>query len=119
MSDYHILTTSGDGNTMQVVAHFPVPDTNNDVGINYRTALIQSLGGEQASAVPFIAQAEQDALNAGELYEYSATFYTWPAETVLEKRARLDALWAEIRAQVLQRLSYRLSYWGYSRDVPE
>ena len=118
MSDYHILTTSGDGNTMQVVAHFPVPDAPNDVGVNYRMALIQSLGGEQLSGVPFIDAGEQAQLNAGELYEYSATFHTYPGETTLQKRDRLDALWAETQTRVLQQLSYRLSYWGYSRDIP-
>jgi len=119
MSDYHILTASDDGNTLRIVAHFPVPDTNNDIGVNYRTALVQMLGGSQTSAVPFIEQAEQDALDAGELYEYSATFNTWPGETTIQKRDRLDALYATKQADVLTALSFRLSYWGYSRDVPE
>jgi len=118
MSDYHILTASDDGNTLRVVAHFPVPDTDNDIGVNYRTALVQMLGGSQPSVVPFIAQAEQDALDAGELYEYSTQFYTNPGETTLEKRARLDALWEEKRIRVQASLAYRLSYWGYSRDIP-
>jgi len=118
MSDYHILTVSDDGNSMRVVAHFPVPDTTNDVGVNYRTALVQMLGGEQQSEVPFIEQAEQDALNAGELYEHSAMFHTWPGETTVQKRDRLDTLWTESKTQIQQALAYRLSYWGYSRDVP-
>jgi len=119
MSDYHILTASDDGNTLRIVAHFPVPDTNNDIGVNYRTALIQMLGGSQTSAVPFIEQIEQDALDAGELYEYSATFNTWPGETKLQKQDRLDALYVTKQADVLAALSFRLSYWGHSRDVPE
>ena len=117
MSNYHILTMSDDGNSMHVVAHFAVPNTANDIGVNYRTALIQSLGGEQTSSVPFIAVAEQTALDAGELLERSYTFNTYPAETTLQKRDRLDALWETQRARVLAELAYRLSYWGYSRDV--
>ncbi len=119
MSDYHILSVSDDGNKFSVVAHFPVPDTNNDVGVNYRTALIQMLGGEQVSRVPFIAQAEQDALNAGSLYEHSATFRTHPGEALLDKRDRLDALYISKAAEIQQVIAYRLSYWGYNRDVPE
>ena len=46
MSDYHILTVSDDGNSMRVAAHISVPDVTNDVGVNYRTALVQMLGGE-------------------------------------------------------------------------
>ena len=118
MSDYHILTVSGDGNQFSVVAHFPVPNANNDVGVNYRTALIQSLGGSQPSAVPFIDPTEQTQLDAGELYEHSATFHTWPGESLLDKRDRLDALYTQKLAEVQQRLAYQLSYWGYSRDVP-
>ena len=118
MSNYHILTVSGDGNQFSVVAHFPVPDTDNDVGVNYRTALIESLGGSQPSSVPFIEVAEQAALDAGELYEASARFNTHPGESLLDKRDRLDALYTEKAAEVQQRLAYQLSYWGYSRDVP-
>ena len=115
--NYHILTTSNDGNAITVVAHFPVPDTNNQIGINYRTALIQSLGGSQTSSVPFITEQEQAQLDAGELHEQSYIFHTWPAETTLQKRDRLDALWPIQRDRVLAELTFRLSYWGYSRDV--
>ena len=104
---------------MRVVAHIPVPDVTNDVGVNYRTALIQMLGGEQISSVPFITQAEQDDLNAGALYEYGATFHTHPGEALPDKRARLDALWEQARVEIQAQLAYRLSYWGYSRNVPE
>lgn len=117
MSDYHILAVSDDGNSMHVVAHIPVPDVTNDVGVNYRTALIQMLGGEQASSVPFIEESEQAALNAGELYEHSAIFHTWPGETTLQKRDRLDTLYGEAVTRIQAALAYRLSYWGYSRDV--
>ena len=117
MSDYHILTVSDDGNSMRVAAHISVPDVNNDVGVNYRTALVQMLGGEQVSAVPFIEATEQDALNAGELYEYSASFHTWPGETTIQKRDRLDVLYGETVTRIQAVLAYRLSYWGYSRDV--
>ena len=118
MSDYHILTVSEDGNLFSAVAHFPVPNVANDVGVNYRTALIQWLGGSQTSTVPFIEVAEQTALDVGELLERTYQFYTNPGEALLDKRDRLDALYAVKAAEVQTRLAYQLSYWGYSRDVP-
>jgi len=118
LSDYHILTVSEDGNLFSVVAHFPVPNVANDVGVNYRTALIQWLGGSQTSTVPFIEVAEQTALDVGELLERAYSFNTHPGEALLDKRDRLDALYAVKAAEVQSRLAYQLSYWGYSRDVP-
>ena len=118
MSDYHILTVSDDGNLFGVVAHFPIPNVDNDVGVNYRTAVIQWLGGSQTSSVPFIEVAEQTALDAGELLERMYQFYTNPGEALLDKRDRLDALYAVKSAEVLAKFAYQLSYWGYSRDVP-
>lgn len=117
MADYHVLTGSRDGNSYQVVAHFPVPNVNNQAGVNYRTAIIQWLGGEQPSRCPFVAQAEQDALNAGALLEQVYTFHTHPAETLQQKRARLDVLYNQELARLSDELGALLAYWGLGMDV--
>lgn len=117
MSDYHILTGSGDGNSYQIVVHFPVPNVNNEAGVNYRTAIIQWLGGEQLSQCPFIAQAEQDQLNAGAVLERVYTFNTRPNETLLQKAERLAALYKQELARVSADLRALLAYWGLSVDV--
>jgi len=117
MADYHALSGSTDGNTVTVVAHFAVPNTVNQVGFNYRTALIQSLGGEQPSQVPFITQSEQDALNAGAVLEKSYIFYTHPGETPQEKIAKLDILHGQERTRLLNELQHQLAYWGYGRTI--
>jgi len=119
MSDYHILDGQPNGNRYRVVMHFSVPDVNNEVGVNYRTALLQRLGGSQPSQVPFIEVAEQTQLDAGELLEYIVPdFTTHPGETLLQKQDRLDSLYSTRQTQIQENLQARLEYWGFSRDVP-
>ena len=117
MSDYHILGGLPDGNKLIVVMHFPVPDVGNEVGVNYRT--IVALLRTGTSMVPWISAAEQAALDAGELYEWAMTpaFSTFPAETLLQKRARMDALYTSSCAATQARLAEELRFWGYDRDV--
>jgi len=117
MSDYHVLTGSKDGNAYEVVAHFPVPNVNNEAGVNYRTAIIQWLGGEQPSRCPFIAQAEQDQLDAGAVYEQVYTFNTRPTETLAKKAVRLEGLYKQELERVSSELGALLAYWGLSVDV--
>ena len=119
MADYHVLTGSRDGNSYQVVAHFPVPNVNNQAGVNYRTAIIQWLGGAQPSQCPFVTQAEQDQLNAGALLEQVYTFYTRPTETLQQKAARLATLYNQQSALVSSELGALLAYWGLGVDVEE
>lgn len=118
MSDYHILEGSKDGNRFTVVFHFPVPNLSNEVGRNYREALIEWLGGSQASRVPFIDGAEQTQLNNGELYEASYPFNTHPGETLAQKQARLDAMYVAEKTGSQAEVEKILSYWGHSRDIP-
>lgn len=117
MADYHIMAGSEDGNSYQIIAHFPVPNTVNAAGVNYRTAIIQWLGGTQPSQCPFVTQAEQDALSAGALLEREYTFYTWPAETSQQKMARIATLYNQELARLSEELGKFLAYWGLGVDV--
>ena len=83
MSDIHVLTGNNDiGWTLAF--HFPVPDVNNNVGVNFRTALVNSgIGvGEDGrrTILPVgtgagqINPAEEALLDAGELVEHVALF---------------------------------------------
>ena len=120
MSDYHILTGDKYGNAYTVVFHVPVPDTLNTVDVNYRTALVEWQGGatEISSQVPFISGSEMTELQAGQLYEVSRSFNSNPNETLPQKRARLDVMFAEVVSEVQADFQDILGYWGYSRDVP-
>ncbi len=118
MSDYHILAADRYGNSFQVVMHFPVPDVENEVGTNYRTAIVEYQGGAPIESVLPNPGTEQAQLDAGELYEQQYTFNSNPNETLAEKRDRLDAMFNDNRGDVQDDLEKILGYWGYSRDVP-
>jgi len=66
MSDYHILAGDRYGNSYRVVFHIPVPDLTNEIGVNYRTAIVEWQGGAVAivSSVPFIEGSELTQLQA-------------------------------------------------------
>ena len=118
MSDYHILRGSIDGNSFAVVMHILVPDVDNEVGVNYRTVVVQAGLNPEVSTVPFVVAAEQAQLNDGELYEHMCRFWTHPGESLLAKRERLDALYITARTKIQAHFQHRLAYWGMSRDVP-
>ena len=118
MANYHILSADRHGNSFSVIMHFPVPDIANAIGRNYREVLIEWLGGSQPSQVPFIDGAEQTQLNAGELLEHSIRFNSNPGESLVQKQARIDALWESERTDMVERLSNELSYWGHNRVIP-
>ena len=115
MSDYHVLSVTDDGNEFSVVMHIPVNDTVNSASVNYRTALIEYLGGSQPSSVPFITGAEQTQLDNGELYEHTVKFQTYPGESGASKQARLDTLFGTVSTNVQAAINFRLSYWGQHR----
>jgi len=119
MADYHILAGDRYGNQYTVAYHIPVPNVNNEVGVNYRTALVEWLGGASviASAVPFIDSAELTQLQAGELFEVSEAFYSNPSETLIQRRDRLDVRYSQLVTTTQTVLQRMLGYWGYSRDV--
>lgn len=120
MADYHILDGSADGNNYRIIFHIPVPDEDNEAGINLRTALSETFGGDMVSAVPAnrLGAGEQDALNSGELYEHSYSYNTNPDVTLLQKRDELDAKFSSFSTSIPNELQKRLAYWGYGRDVP-
>jgi len=119
MSDYHILTADENSNEIRVVAHIPVPDIVNDVGVNYRDALVQWKDDTTSILhTDLITTAEQTQLDNGELYEHVASVSTpGTGMTLLEKRDMFDALYNDAVPRIQQKLANQLRYWGYSRDV--
>lgn len=122
MSNYHILDGITDGNRFRVAIHVAVPNTNNLVSVNYRTALRQLRqlpdGTFPKSAVPFIQAAEQTQLDNGELIEEIIEFNTHPGQNLAQKQAALDAAYSASIAPVQAKYANILQFWGYSRDVP-
>jgi hypothetical protein len=118
MADYHILAADKYGNKFNIVMHFPVSDTINEAGINYRTAIVEWQGGAPIQSVLTNIGTEQTQLDSGELYERSYSFSSNPGETPAQKQVRLDDMWNEKKTEVQAELIKVLSYWGFSRTIP-
>jgi len=119
MADIHVL--AGDGlQYWTLIFHFPVPNTANAVGVNYRTALINSgLGGTSQMYVGTgpgdITTAELALIQSGELHEHTVSF---PAESGATTNAQMlasaRALYATHEEAVVDRLKKQLRYYGYT-----
>ena len=78
MADMHVLT--GTTRRYRVIMHFAIPNSNNDVGVNYRTALVNSgIGGTteliEGTGVGEITTAEKALVASGEVFEHSVSIY--------------------------------------------
>lgn len=118
MADIHVRT--GEGQQWIVVMHLAVPNANNDIGVNYRDALVASgIGGTtvmtEGVAAWEILTAEKADVEAGVLHEHVATF---PIEsggkTVPQLRASLREFYAVEEARVIEVLKARLRYFGHT-----
>lgn len=121
--NYHVLTGREDGNSYSVVFHIPIPNTNNRVAVNYRTALVNSgIGGTtvlpEGNGAGQITSAEKAQVVAGELYEHVEQFDTNPGETANQIRDRIDARYTALVTAIQSRLAGRLAYFGFTRNVP-
>lgn len=120
MANWHARTGSGDGNSYTIVFHIAVPSVNNRVGVNYRTALINSgIGG--TTVLPdgdgtggTISAAEKTNIQSGSVIEIVETFLTNPGETAGALQTRIDAYHTTLTARVQAELQGKLSYFGYS-----
>lgn len=117
MADMHVLAGNG-LYRWTLVMHFPVPDTNNDVGVNYRTALINSgLGGTnmtEGTGPGQITTAERVLIDAGEIYEHSIQFLAESGATTLpELLAAAREAYAREESRVTAELQKRLRYYGF------
>jgi hypothetical protein len=123
MANWHARLGDGDGNSFEIIYHVPIPNTNNRVGVNYRSALVNSgLGGTtrmtEGVSAGQISTAEKLSVTTGALYEFVEVLNTNPGETAADLQARIDARFAAITVQVQSALSKRLTYWGHDRNVP-
>lgn len=121
MSDIHVLDGTGNGG-VRVVFHFAVPSANNDVAVNWRTALVNSgLGGSTAMAEGTgpgqIATAEKSQLEAGEVHEYPVEFPVRSGGTAAaELRVSLRALYTARKGAVLASIQDRLRWFGHTES---
>ena len=118
MADIHVL--AGDGTTWQIAMHLPVPNVNNAVGVNYRSALVNSgLGGSsrmtEGDGAGQITATEVGLLASGELYEHLFRFRVEGngADPAVIRDA-LRAAYTRELGLVIAVLQERLRYYGHT-----
>lgn len=130
MADMHVLT--GAGRRWTVAMHFTVPNTNNSVGVNFRTALAASGIGRQVNAdgslgrrsilasgtgAGEITTAEEALLDSGQLFEHVAAFLVESDGTAPAKlRTTLREFFATENATAQARIGERLKYFGHTES---
>ncbi len=119
MADMH--ATTGNQHGWAVVLHVDIPDTNNDVGLNYRTALITSgLGG--STSLPdgdgtggTISAAEKALIESGAVVEHAETLRLESGgQSAAQLRVTLREMYAAQSASILAELQKKLRYFGYT-----
>lgn len=121
MSDIHVL--AGDGKQLwTIVMHFAVPNVNNSVAVNYRTALVNSgLGGAtsmvEGTGPGEIATAEKASIETGALYERLVSFLAESGgSSNLELQASLRQLYTREKAATIANLQKKLRYYGHTES---
>ena len=124
MADMHVIDGDGKGQ-WRVVMHFDVPDVNNTVGVNYRTAIKRSglVNDVSPSVLPdgdgnngSISAAEKSDLIDGVKYEHVASLTLDGSGTTTSSRvAVLRAAYSRIETEVVDRLKARLKFFGHKQ----
>lgn len=120
MSNYHIRKTSDDLKTVSVVFHVPIPDANNTVGVNWRSALVLELGGADAisSVLTDISTEEESAMKAGSIYEVSRTVrFSSLNITNAERLAEVEAAYTTTASEMIAEKQVTLNFMGKDGDV--
>ena len=127
MADYHVLT--GSNRSVRVAMHFPTPVGNNEVGVLWSTALLNSgvggttvlrdsTTGDPTTAGPGeISDNNKTAIEAGLLYELVAMLKLNGDETNAQKVAAVESLYTRHQSTATGRIADQLRYFGFSGDV--
>lgn len=117
----------------KVVFHIDIPNTNNNVGYNYRNAVLDRVDKDADGVVsairdlanrwPAAASGEKGSdrmakLQTGEVYEVTrAVEYSSAYLTTAQRNAEIQAKAAEIRDSVFATLQNECQFSGYSNTV--
>ncbi len=131
MADMHIL--DGDGSTWRIVMHFTVPNVNNSVGVNFRTALVNSNIGRKVNddgtfgrrtilvsgtGEGEITTAEEALLNNGTLFEHVTDFPVESSSTTVPAlRQTVRDFFALENDRIQERIGARLRYFGHTESA--
>lgn len=125
MSSVHVLSSASTSATL--VYHFPVPNTNNSAGVNWRLVVSRSRSTVSAgvttppkSVLPSgdgtggtISPAEATQIANGDVAEVVLVEKNRPSTN-----AQLDEMYNKRLAQFLAEMQDKFGYYGYTRNVP-
>lgn len=120
MADMHVLT--GNGNQYIVVMHFLVPNLNNSVSVNYRTALVNSgLGGTtqltEGTGPGQILTAEKAQVESGELYEYPIKVSAdGTGQSTSGRQELLRRIYTATKNAIISDLQDKLKFFGHTES---
>jgi|JI10StandDraft_1071094.scaffolds.fasta_scaffold90024_3 hypothetical protein len=117
---WHVRDGLKDGNYYNIIYHIPIPSTNNAVGVNYQTAIIQSnIGGTTVMATGVlsgqITVSEYNQIISGQILEYREPFYTNPSQNLSTLASLVNNRYSELASvtgSFIVELANRLKYWG-------
>ena len=119
MSKIHVLAGAGGNNVYNVVVHSPVPAGNNQAGILWSTAIINSGRNVTSMAIGTgpgqITQAEADQVAAGTVMEGQFMWGDNPAWTNAERMADLDNRASQMVTELGAQFQSDLRYYGATR----
>ena len=121
--NYHTLEMRNTKlNEVRAVFHIPIPNENNSVGINLRTALVDYLRNKSVvSVVPdleTVDSTEYAQIVAGEIFEHDESFKFSNAHSSLGvKQDEMDNRYVTLSSSVVTKIQKILSFYGKGRDV--
>ena len=129
MADIYVLT-GNNSNTWTLVMHFAVPNVNNAVGINFRTALVNSgigLNTEtgRRTVLPTgddtggtISAAEEALLDDGSRFEHVSSYRVESGGTSnADLQSAIREFYAAENASVQASVASRLRYFGHTESA--
>ena len=116
MASFHVLHLNQKGDQAQVLFHLSVPDQNNAVGVNYRTALSQ-WRPQTAQYPALLDQTEIDAIAAGSVYEHSETVHFSADATNTQKWTAIRDRYNELNTEIKNAVLAQIEFWGYEEVI--
>ncbi len=128
MADIYVLT-GNNSNTWTLVMHFAVPDVDNAVGINFRTALVNSGIGKgedgRRTVLPTgddtggtISAAEEALLDDGSRFEHVASYRIESGGTSNSQlQSAIREFYAAENTAVQASVASRLRFFGHTESA--
>ena len=114
--DYHILDKSINNKTINCVFHIAIPDADNSVGTNWRTALVNHFF--PVPVMPWNDPTENTAIENGEIWEVRKRVkFSSISLTAAERVAEIVTVYNAEQSGALTKLSKMLDFYGFGGNI--